>query len=644
MKNFLTLFSLFGVLVLQAQTQRMVLVEEFSGANCGPCASANPTVNALIDANGTKVVFVKYQVDIPSADPILYPQTSTSVDSRMTFYGVNSAPEGYQDGLPVGDGHVLNITQTTINTAYTVPSPFFVTVTGTFNSTNDSINYRMVVRAAQATTLSNLVAQLFVTETEINFPTPPGTTSEKDFHHVFRSAVPSIGGSVLPSTWAVGDSVVYTGKIQIPSIVYRLDRIELVGFVQNTSAKTVYQASKSGAIPLTAALPNLTITDLSTSPGLCDATFNSSARVTNSTTVPVTSCSVVTTYAQLGFAPTTVNDNWTGDIVNGTNFTSTQPVSLTPGLYYAYTDITNVNTAGGVDFNRMDNATAKRYFTKVRDAAIIPSPFYHEDFETTTNRKRFTNMTMAQISKEFNAFVADRTVFSRTLPVGGFAASTKSYYFDCYNATNGVILSLLTDKIDVSSYPNAKVYFDYAHARYDASTSERLQVEVSTDCGATWTSLWNKAGSTLATTTTTTSAFIPQTAAQWKRDSVSLASYTSAELLVRFKCTSAYGNNVFIDNIKITNQGYVTGIEENVLRQAISVSPNPTKGMIQISANDVEWKDAQVVVLDLSGKQLLRQALIAPISFVDITNLQAGLYHVQIVTDNKIVNYKIIKD
>jgi hypothetical protein len=50
--------------------QRLVLLEHFTQASCGPCASQNPALNALLDNNTTKVVAIKYQTSWPGTDPM----------------------------------------------------------------------------------------------------------------------------------------------------------------------------------------------------------------------------------------------------------------------------------------------------------------------------------------------------------------------------------------------------------------------------------------------------------------------------------------------------------------------------------------------------------------------------------------------
>jgi hypothetical protein len=72
MKKTFTLLSMMlaGSLAF-AQSQRLVLVEGFSQASCGPCAAQNPALNAaLTAATHDTVVSIKYQTSWPGIDPM----------------------------------------------------------------------------------------------------------------------------------------------------------------------------------------------------------------------------------------------------------------------------------------------------------------------------------------------------------------------------------------------------------------------------------------------------------------------------------------------------------------------------------------------------------------------------------------------
>ncbi len=55
MKKQLLILSFATLSVIgSAQTTRMSLYEEFTGENCGPCASTNPGLKIVLDNNASK--------------------------------------------------------------------------------------------------------------------------------------------------------------------------------------------------------------------------------------------------------------------------------------------------------------------------------------------------------------------------------------------------------------------------------------------------------------------------------------------------------------------------------------------------------------------------------------------------------------
>jgi hypothetical protein len=93
-----------------AQSQRLVFVEEFTQASCGPCAAANPAFNTLLSANSSKAVSVKYQVSWPGTDP-MNAQNPTEVASRVAYYGVSGVPDARMDGNVVAGLLVILLRQ-----------------------------------------------------------------------------------------------------------------------------------------------------------------------------------------------------------------------------------------------------------------------------------------------------------------------------------------------------------------------------------------------------------------------------------------------------------------------------------------------------------------------------------------------------
>ncbi|MCE2840371.1 MAG: fibronectin type III domain-containing protein [Bacteroidetes bacterium] len=94
--------------------------------------------------------------------------------------------------------------------------------------------------------------------------------------------------------------------------------------------------------------------------------------------------------------------------------------------------------------------------------------------------------------------------------------------------------------------------FNYAYAAYSSAEIDKLEILASTDGGATYSSLEIMNGGPtgpLNTAGTTTSSFVPTTA-QWGLKTVNLPANTNR---ISFKGISEYGNNLYLDNIRVAN-------------------------------------------------------------------------------------------
>lgn len=153
------------------------------------------------------------------------------------------------------------------------------------------------------------------------------------------------------------------------------------------------------------------------------------------------------------------------------------------------------------------------------------------------------------------------TTWARTTAASGFGTSTASAYMYNYNYNAaGQKDWLITPSYNFTGVSTGRIKWDYAYAPYTtAGFNDSLIVLYSTNCGVSWTTLWQKGGSSLGTATATANSFVP-TAAQWKKDSVSLASL-SGQTNVRFAFKNAcqYGNNIYLDNVNIYNSSGQTG-------------------------------------------------------------------------------------
>ena len=245
-KQVLLLFSLLAISTI-ANSQRLVLLEHFTQASCGPCASQNPALNALLDQNGIKIVAIKYQTSWPGVDP-MNAANPTDVQTRVDYYAVNGVPNSVMDGN-VYNGSPGGVTQSIINTR-NAGSPGVATNVSYVIMSNpapasDSILITAKVRAINAIPAGH-VLHVAAIEREIEFATAPGSNGEKKFESVMKKMFPSASGTTLPAL-AAGDSLQFTFKWSLKRangtpVYYNLGQAATVAFVQNNTTKEVLGA------------------------------------------------------------------------------------------------------------------------------------------------------------------------------------------------------------------------------------------------------------------------------------------------------------------------------------------------------------------------------------------------------------------
>lgn len=141
-------------------------------------------------------------------------------------------------------------------------------------------------------------------------------------------------------------------------------------------------------------------------------------------------------------------------------------------------------------------------------------------------------------------------LFFRTTAASGYGTGTASVVANFYSYASPAPFHLLTMPFDASTVYAPVLKFDYAYATYTDGSVDELDVYYSTDNGATFTMLLAMPGGfsgILNTAGNTGSSFVPL-ANQWATQTLALPAGTN---MVRFTGISGYGNNLFLDNVKV---------------------------------------------------------------------------------------------
>jgi hypothetical protein len=175
----------------------------------------------------------------------------------------------------------------------------------------------------------------------------------------------------------------------------------------------------------------------------------------------------------------------------------------------------------------------------------------------------------------------------RTTSASGYGTGTASAFAEFYNIQETTPFDLVTIEFNMSALTAPLLKFDYAYATYSGEL-DRMDVYYSTNNGSTYTLLLAMPGGAsgiLNTGGTTTTYFVP-TAGQWASQSLTLPTGTNK---VKFTATSSYGNNLYLDNVKVyqvfANDAGTVSVDVEANHNPSTVSPKATVKNFGTAAN-----------------------------------------------------------
>lgn len=320
--------------------------------------------------------------------------------------------------------------------------------------------------------------------------------------------------------------------------------------------------------------------------------------------------------------------NWTGslDTYESTTLTGHNVGSSVAGAHTITATISNPN--GATDSTASNNTTSTSFVYYPATGGSLIS----ENFETSGVPNDWT--------------IIPGGTYSWTEDPSVGLNSTASVVVPFFVIPTGQVDYLRLPPMSFTGTTTASMSFDVACAQYSSSDNDRLQVEVSTDCGTTWSTKYDRAGATLKTVPPVNNAFFVPTNSQWRHEQVVLNSIAGQQLvLVRFKTTSGYGNALYVDNINFSTVD-VTSIEENMAMSSVSIYPNPAAYNTTIEFNLSETKPVSIVMINALGQEVMKETL-GKISagfqkhIISTEGLENGLYIMQIKAGNETITQKI---
>ena len=201
---------------------------------------------------------------------------------------------------------------------------------------------------------------------------------------------------------------------------------------------------------------------------------------------------------------------------------------------------------------------------------------------------------------------------------------------------------LISPIINLKDYNQASLEFQFAYAQRFAQYTDSLIVYLSDGCGQQFHRLLAFGEDSLnlfATAPPNTQNFIPQSAEDWcgaegnpPCASFDLSAWAGIpDLQIIFETFNGFGNNIFIDNVKI--EGTLSDIAKvQTETDPVSLFPNPSNGSFTLKLNDITGL-VNLQVSDLTGHLIYQTSFNSDGNShksIDLSDKGKGVYLVEV--------------
>ncbi|MEZ4827180.1 MAG: M43 family zinc metalloprotease [Bacteroidia bacterium] len=332
-------------------------------------------------------------------------------------------------------------------------------------------------------------------------------------------------------------------------------------------------------------------------------------------------------------------NTWNWQFPGGSPASSTLPnpevVYPAQGTYDVFLSVSNLY---GTD------TMLKATYIKVNSSG--PGIFFSEGFESGPNGWTVEN--------------PDNKITWEIKDVGGSLSGSKAMGISLYDyAITGARDGLISPVIDLRTNEQVMLDFDHAYRRFSNNESDSLRVFASIDGGQTYPYLLysnaeNGSGN-FATNANWFTSFIPASADDWCFAGTGWAGCISIDLSefdgeekfrLKFESYNDYGNNIFIDNIRLTGVcAASTSVENNLSeRPSFRIYPNPGDGIFTLEGERLPAGNLNMAVFNLMGQRIVKESEPCQGSYVkqwDLSYLGPGTY-ILLLQSEKFESYQKI--
>jgi hypothetical protein len=238
-------FSLLFIFNDSFADKRMVLLEEFTNASCGPCAAQNPSFKAYLKQNSENIIPIIYHWYYPGRD-VMYDFAPENSEKRMIYYNQNGVPVVATNGkihLKTSDqtynGAPGDTPALTAEVAKYANSTSPITITPSFTLIGNNMDIKVPINSTSA--ISGKILRVVVVE-GYHFYENAGTNGEKDFYYVVRAMLPDYKGQSINVN--ADETKEFNFQYNVKTELFK-QFLYVVAFIQDDVTKEVLQTGVS---------------------------------------------------------------------------------------------------------------------------------------------------------------------------------------------------------------------------------------------------------------------------------------------------------------------------------------------------------------------------------------------------------------
>ena len=659
MKYTLTLLFAFSAFLFESQAQtfvstapgnKTVLLEEYTGIYCQFCPDGHKVANSISAANPGKIHIINVHTGG-------YANPQSGDPNFTTPFGAALASAASVSGYPAGSinrsGSAMSRGLWSNSATQKLGESAYVNVAAQSELDLGTRQLTVNVEAYYTGTSPNASNMLNVALLQNNVEGPQSGGSSYNpssilpngnynHMHMLRHLLTGQWGDSITNTSTgsfISKTYTYTVPSNLNGVDYVLGDLEVVVFVAEGQDEVI-SAAKSDMSYIT--LPGQEIIDLEltedmTSPAYCDYTITPQIKITNPTSIDADS--VYATYTHNGSTPVSKLVSVSKNATETVTFPAISPDNGRNEIQY------NINLDGiyaTLDINKGNNSAAIMFHT----VSQTPVGTTHsEGFETYSLGDDDFNNAFIENPNGERLYIADQAISnSVTWPLGGHGNSEECLRYDLIMWGLNSQGALVFDHIDMSSASNSSLRFSYAYSGVNLSGTDyndcEFKVLASTDCGQSYTAIFEKRGSDLATTDIVVDARLYPEADDWVTVTLNTAAFEGqSEVLYKFEAHSHNGgNSLYLDDIELIKD--FSSVQE--LDRTMAIYPQPASSYLILDL-DRSFDQAVFFITDMLGKQLT-QPMVAQAgeNKVNTELLETGLYLIQINKEGKKSSIKFI--